>query len=108
MSESFSLRGVSVLAAAVLWAAVGCAQSVPALPDASDLHHDLAADSAALQPLESPRAAAAPENTNPQMSERSPADARLAPAAMSKKSQRVAGKYDLRRIGQRGVGNGLD
>src|ERR1051325_7756744 len=101
MSEPISSRGIVVWAATLLCTTAAFAQSVPAAPDASDLHHDLAIQATLLQPLEGQHialpahssAASRPQDgTHKDGGTHSP----------------VAGKYDLRRIGQRGVGSGLD
>jgi hypothetical protein len=107
MSESFSSRGILVSAAALLWAIAGFAQSVPATPDASDLHHDLSSETAVLQPLEGTDVTVQPPSPD------SPQDRALnerhgSVAQESSHGQMEAGKYDLRRIGQRGIGSGLD
>jgi beta-barrel assembly-enhancing protease len=107
MSESFSSRGILVSAAALLWAIAGFAQSVPATPDASDLHHDLSSETAVLQPLEGTDVTVQPPSPDPPQDRA--LNERHGPIAQeSSQGQKVAGKYDLRRIGQRGIGSGLD
>jgi beta-barrel assembly-enhancing protease len=106
MSEAISSRGITVWAATLLCTAAAFAQNVPAAPDASDLHHDLAIEATTLQPLESQHVAMPP---NPSTASRSQDGAQMSSVSEGINSgQKVAGKYDLRRIGQRGVGSGLD
>jgi beta-barrel assembly-enhancing protease len=107
MSESFSSRGILVSAAALLWAIAGFAQSVPATPDASDLHHDLSSETAVLQPLEGTDVTVQPPSPDPPQ-DRALNERHGRIAQESSQGQKVAGKYDLRRIGQRGIGSGLD
>jgi hypothetical protein len=107
MSESFSSRGILVSAAALLWAIAGFAQSVPATPDASDLHHDLSSETAVLQPLEGTDVTVQPPSPDPPQ-DRALNERHGSIAQESSHGQKVAGKYDLRRIGQRGIGSGLD
>ena len=102
MSESFAVRGILVSVAAILSAAVAFGQGTPALPDASELHHDLAAEAALIQPLEGINAATAAEPPAPQQG------THLTVAGQIESGRKVDGKYDIRRIGQRGVGSGLD
>jgi beta-barrel assembly-enhancing protease len=106
MSEAISSRGITVWAATLLCTAAAFAQNVPAAPDASDLHHDLAIEATTLQPLESQHVAMPP---NPSTASRSQDGAQMSSVSEGiNGGQKVAGKYDLRRIGQRGVGSGLD
>lgn len=103
MSAFIASRGTLVVAATLLWATAVFAQTIPAAPDASELRHDLSTQAAVLQPLEDPHVVVAP---HPSAQE---APIRHASVADDiEHGQKVAGKYDLRRIGQRGIGSGLD
>jgi len=103
MSESIGVRGILVSVAAFLLAAVAFGQSTPASPDANELHHDLAAEAALIQPLEGSHTAIAPDPAPQDESRR-----HLTVANNVESGRKVEGKYDIRRIGQRGVGSGLD
>ena len=107
MSEPISSRGIVVWAATLLCTTAAFAQSVPAAPDASDLHHDLALEATILQPLEGQHVALPPE-VSPTRRRASTQEQQSSAADEINNGQKLAGKYDLRRIGQRGVGSGLD
>jgi predicted Zn-dependent protease len=97
----------------LLCTAAAFAQNVPAAPDTSALHHNLAIEASVLQSLEGQRVALPPHpsghEAGPQDGAQSQDRARRSSVADGINSgQKVAGKYDLRRIGQRGVGSGLD
>jgi len=101
MSVSFASRGILVSAAALVCAA-GFAQSVPVAPDASDLHHDLSAATSVLQEIYGSDVTVAPHASAASQSQDG------AQAAKHRSSKKIPMKYDLRLIGQRGIGSGLD
>ena len=85
----------------LLCSAAALAQSAPAPLDASELQHNLSIEAAVLKPLQDERPPIAPTTT----AENS---GHVSVAEEIDRGQKVPGKYDLRRIGQRGVGSGLD
>src|SRR5512133_1217342 len=100
MSEPICSRGITVWAATLLCTAAAFAQNVPAAPDTSALHHNLAIEASVLQSLEGQRVALPPHpsghEAGPQDGAQSQDRARRSSVADGINSgQKVAGKYDL-------------